>query len=193
MNRGKRITIGVTGASGAIYAQRLLQWLDASPEVERIDLVVTQAGVRVANEELGLNLAGTDGRVARELIGRDSEKIVPHSANDIGATIASGSYLSDAMVILPCSMGSLGAIASGVTRDLVHRAADVILKERRLLIIVPRETPLNEIHLYPGENPDDPTMVGVQFDFKSGSVCMLLNAVQMAHDHLTNALGADHD
>lgn len=147
MERRKRVTIGVTGASGAIYAQRLLQWLEVSPAVERIDLVITQAGVRVVGEELGINVAGTDPRVARELIGRESSKVVIHSANDIGASIASGSYLSDAMVILPCSMGTLGAIAGGVTRDLVHRAADVVLKERRLLIIVPRETPLNEIHL----------------------------------------------
>ncbi|NDD62949.1 MAG: UbiX family flavin prenyltransferase [Acidobacteria bacterium] len=147
MERRKRVTIGVTGASGAIYAQRLLQWLEVSPAVERIDLVITQAGVRVVGEELGINVAGTDPRVAQELIGRESSKVVIHSANDIGASIASGSYLSDAMVILPCSMGTLGAIAGGVTRDLVHRAADVVLKERRLLIIVPRETPLNEIHL----------------------------------------------
>ena len=73
--------------------------------------------------------------------------MIVHSANDIGASIASGSHLSDAMVVLPCSMGSLAAIAHGVTRDLVHRAADVILKESRLLILVPRETPFNAIHL----------------------------------------------
>ncbi|NBO64123.1 MAG: UbiX family flavin prenyltransferase [Acidobacteria bacterium] len=147
MEQGKRVTIGVTGASGAIYAQRLLQWLEASPEVERIDLVISLAGVRVVGEELGINVAGTDPRVGRELVGRETQKVIIHSANDIGASIASGSYLSDGMVVLPCSMGTLGAIAGGVTRDLVHRAADVVLKERRLLIIVPRETPLNEIHL----------------------------------------------
>lgn len=147
MNRGKRITIGVTGASGAIYARHLLGELERSGEVERIDLVITQAGVRVVGEELGISVGGTNRRVVEELLGRDSEKVVLHSANDIGATIASGSYLSDAMVVLPCSMGSLAAIANGVTRDLVHRAADVILKENRLLILVPRETPLNVIHL----------------------------------------------
>ncbi len=147
MNRGKRITIGVTGASGAIYARHLLGELERSADVERIDLVITQAGVRVVNEELGISVAGTDRRVVRELLGRDSERVVVHSANDIGATIASGSYLSDAMVVLPCSMGSLAAIANGVTRDLVHRAADVIIKENRLLMLVPRETPLNVIHL----------------------------------------------
>jgi 4-hydroxy-3-polyprenylbenzoate decarboxylase len=143
----KRITIGVTGASGAIYAQRLLDRLASNDAVERIELVMTQAGVRVVNEELGINVAGSDRRVVASLIGRDVEKVIVHSANDIGASIASGSHLSDAMVILPCSMGSLAAIAHGVTRDLVHRAADVVIKENRLLIIVPRETPLNAIHL----------------------------------------------
>jgi 4-hydroxy-3-polyprenylbenzoate decarboxylase len=143
----KRITIGVTGASGAIYAQRLLDRLASNDAVERIELVKTQAGVRVVNEELGINVAGSDRRVVASLLGRDVEKVIVHSANDIGASIASGSHLSDAMVILPCSMGSLAAIAHGVTRDLVHRAADVVIKENRLLIIVPRETPLNAIHL----------------------------------------------
>jgi 4-hydroxy-3-polyprenylbenzoate decarboxylase len=143
----KSITIGITGASGSVYAQRLLARLNASPEVNRIDLAISQAGVRVVGEELGLNVAGADRRVVRELLGEDSEKVIVHSANDIGASIASGSYLSDAMVIVPCSMATLGAVANGVSRDLVHRAADVILKESRLLILVPRETPLNVIHL----------------------------------------------
>ncbi|MGA1367759.1 MAG: UbiX family flavin prenyltransferase [Blastocatellia bacterium] len=147
MFQTKRITIGVTGASGAIYAQRLLDRLASNDAVERIELVMTQAGIRVVNEELGINVAGSDRRVVASLLGRDVEKVIVHSANDIGASIASGSHLSDAMVILPCSMGSLAAIAHGVTRDLVHRAADVVIKENRLLIIVPRETPLNAIHL----------------------------------------------
>src|SRR5215510_3695291 len=143
----KSIVVGITGASGSIYGQRLLARLNASPEVSRIDLVISQAGVRVVGEELGLNVAGTDRRVVRELLGEDSEKLIVHSANDIGASIASGSYLSDAMVIVPCSMSTLGAIATGASRDLVHRAADVVLKEGRPLLLVPRETPLNAIHL----------------------------------------------
>lgn len=147
----KTITVGITGASGSIYAQSLLKHLNDNPEVGRIDLVISQAGVRVVGEELGLKVAGTDPRVIRELIGpnykEDSGKVIVHSTNDIGASIASGSYLSDAMVIIPCSMSTLAAIASGMTRDLVHRAADVILKENRTLILVPRETPLNAIHL----------------------------------------------
>ncbi|MCI0666390.1 MAG: UbiX family flavin prenyltransferase [Acidobacteria bacterium] len=143
----KSITVGITGASGSIYAQRLLVYLNESPDVSRVDLVISQAGVRVVSEELGLNVAGTEARVVRELIGEVSDKVIVHSPGDIGATIASGSYLSDAMIIVPCSMGSLAAIAGGVTRDLVHRAADVMLKENRLLILVPRETPFNAIQL----------------------------------------------
>src|SRR6266540_2151253 len=120
----KSIVVGITGASGSVYGQRLLARLNASPEVSRIDLVISQAGVRVVSEELGLNVAGTDRRVVRELLGEDSEKLIVHSANDIGASIA-----------------------NGVSRDLVHRAADVVLKESRPLLLVPRETPLNVIHL----------------------------------------------
>jgi flavin prenyltransferase len=143
----KSITFGITGASGSIYAQRLLVRLNENPQVSRIDLVISQAGVRVAGEELGINVAGREPRVVRELIGKATDKVIVHSPSDIGATIASGSYLSDAMVIVPCSMGSLAAIASGITRDLIHRAADVMLKEKRPLILVPRESPFNAIHL----------------------------------------------
>lgn len=143
----KSITVGITGASGSIYAQKLLMRLNECPDVRRIDLVITKAGVRVVGEELGINVAGTEHRVIREFIGVESDKFSIHPAADIGATIASGSYLSDAMVIVPCSMSSLACIASGIARDLVHRAADVMLKESRPLIIVPRETPLHAIHL----------------------------------------------
>src|SRR6478736_409456 len=143
----KTITVGITGASGSIYAQRLLARLNESADVARVDLVISQAGVRVVSEELGVNVAGTERRVVRDLIGADSDKVMVHPASDIGASIASGSYLMDGMVIVPCSMGTLACIANGVMRDLVHRAADVSLKEGRPLILVPRETPLNAIHL----------------------------------------------
>jgi 4-hydroxy-3-polyprenylbenzoate decarboxylase len=143
----KAITVGITGASGSIYAQRLLIRLNESPDVSRLDLVIMTAGVRVVGEELGLNVAGTDRRVITQLLGVDSDKVTVHAASDIGATIASGSYLSDAMVVVPCSMSSLACIATGLTRDLVHRAADVYMKESRPLILVPRETPFNAIHL----------------------------------------------
>lgn len=194
MSRRKRITVGITGASGAIYAQRLLSWLDRSDEVDQIDLVITQAGVRVTNEELGINVAGTGRRVVADLIGRDTEKIILHSANDIGASIASGSYQSDAMVILPCSMGTLGAIAGGVTRDLVHRAADVFLKENRLLIIVPRETPLNVIHL---ENMLKLARMGVRIVPAMPSFYHFPKSIDDLIDHFTHRLldhlGIDHE
>ena len=143
----KSITVGITGASGSVYAQRLLARLNESSEVSRIDLVISKAGARVTGEELGVNVAGTERRVVTELIGAESDKVVIHPPGDIGATVASGSYLADAMVIVPCSMGTLGCIAAGITRDLVPRAADVMLKEGRPLLLVPRETPLNAIHL----------------------------------------------
>lgn len=194
MNRKKRITVGVTGASGAIYAQRLLSWLERSDDVGQIDLVITQAGVRVTNEELRINVAGTGRRVVADLIGRDTEKIILHSANDIGASIASGSYLSDAMVILPCSMGTLGAIANGVTRDLVHRAADVFLKENRLLIIVPRETPLNVIHL---ENMLKLARMGVRIVPAMPSFYHFPASIDDLIDHFTHRLldhlGIEHE
>lgn len=134
----KSIIVGITGASGSIYAQALLRHLDQCSDVSRIDLVTSQAGSRVISEELG-------AEAVRDLT--KSDKITVHSPNDIGASIASGSHLSDAMIIVPCSMGSLASIANGLCRDLLHRAADCMLKEHRRLIIVPRETPLNAIHL----------------------------------------------
>ena len=143
----KSITVGITGASGSIYAQKLLQRLNECSDVAKIDLVITKAGIRVVGEELGINVAGTEPRVVNELIGESSDKIILHPAADIGASIASGSYLSDAMVIVPCSMSSLACIATGIARDLVHRAADVMMKENRPLLLVPRETPLHAIHL----------------------------------------------
>lgn len=143
----KSITVGITGASGSIYAQKLLRHLNHCSDVGQIDLVISKAGVRVVGEELGINVAGTEMRVIHELIGGESDKFRIHPASDIGATIASGSYRSDAMIVVPCSMSTLACLATGMARDLIHRAADVMLKENRPLIIVPRETPLHAIHL----------------------------------------------
>lgn len=143
----KHLTVAITGASGALYAQRLLHHLDASPEVARIHLVISALGVTVIREELLLPVSGVKQQDAELLLGRPSAKITLLPAKDVGAAIASGSYPCDGMVIVPCSMGSLGYIAAGIARDLIHRAADVMLKERRTLILVPRETPFNAIHL----------------------------------------------
>lgn len=142
----KSITVGISGASGVIYAQRLLQQLDASPQVSRINLVLSGPARRVMSDELGITPTG-DEDLLEQLIGQPSPKTVIFHPGDIGAAIASGSYPVDAMVIIPCSASTLGVLASGSARNLLHRAADVCLKEERRLIIVLRETPLSLIHL----------------------------------------------
>jgi 4-hydroxy-3-polyprenylbenzoate decarboxylase len=144
--RGSYITVGVTGASGAIYAQAVLRLLDADPRVERVFLVATEAGLRLIATEL--NIVSTDAKKLPSLLtGKAAKKIELLPNKDIGASIASGSARVDGMVIIPCSAGALGSIAAGVANDLLSRAADVCLKERRRLVLCLRETPLNRIHL----------------------------------------------
>ena len=143
----KSITVGISGASGAIYAQRLLLQLEASPEVRQINLVVSGPGRRVIMDELGINSTISVEQMVEEMIGRPSTKTVVFHPGDIGAAIASGSYPVDAMAIIPCSSATMGVLASGSSRNLLHRAADVCLKEGRRLVLVPRETPLSLIHL----------------------------------------------
>jgi 4-hydroxy-3-polyprenylbenzoate decarboxylase len=142
----KSITVGISGASGVIYAQRLLMQLEASAEVRRINLVISGPARRVMSDELGIR-ATADEELLTELIGGPSMKTIFFHAGDIGAAIASGSYPVDAMVVVPCSASTLGVLATGSARNLLHRAADVCLKEGRRLIIVVRETPLSLIHL----------------------------------------------
>ena len=137
----KTITVAITGASGGVYAQRLLWHLERSDEVGRVHLVVSAPGRRVLAEEL--DVAGSGDALVESLVGGPSEKIDLVPSSDIGAKIASGSYPVDGMAIVPCSMSTIGALASGAVTNLVHRAADVMLKERRTLIIVPRETPMS--------------------------------------------------
>lgn len=143
----KSITLAITGASGVIYGQRLLEHLVGSDEVSSVNLVLSSSGKRVLAEELGCEIRAEDATAVSALLGRPQEKVRVFPVRDIGAKLASGSYPVDGMAIVPCSMGTLASIANGVTRDLVHRAADVILKEHRTLVVVPRETPFNEIHL----------------------------------------------
>ncbi len=143
---GRIITVGVTGASGAIYAQSLLRLLDADRRVERVYLVASDAGLRLIATELGV-VAADGKKLALLLTGTAAKKIEFLPNKDIGASIASGSAAVDGMVVIPCSAGALGAIAAGIANDLVTRAADVCLKERRRLILCLRETPLNRIHL----------------------------------------------
>jgi len=143
---GQIITVGVTGASGAIYAQTLLRLLEADPRVARVFLVVTDAGLRLISTELGI-VAADARKLPSLLTGTSAQKIESLSNKDVGASIASGSVPVDAMVIIPCSAGALGSIAAGTAADLLSRAADVCLKERRPLVLCLRETPLNRIHL----------------------------------------------
>lgn len=140
------VTIGVTGASGAVLAQKALNLLEKDARVVRIHLVVTEAGQRLFSEELGI-ASGDLKQLPTRLLNRPAAKIEVLPNKDIGAAIASGSYTVDSMIVIPCSMGTLAAIASGVSDDLVSRAADVMLKENRKLVLCVRDTPFNRIHL----------------------------------------------
>jgi 4-hydroxy-3-polyprenylbenzoate decarboxylase len=143
---GKVITVGVTGASGAVLAQTMLRLLDADQRVAKVHLVVTEAGQRLLATELGIT-AQEPKRLPMLVTGTDAKKTEYISNKDIGAAIASGSCSVDAMVVIPCSVGTLASIACGTSDDLLARAADVCLKESRRLVLCVRETPLNRIHL----------------------------------------------
>jgi 4-hydroxy-3-polyprenylbenzoate decarboxylase len=143
------LTVAITGASGAIYAHRTLILMAASGAIERINLIMSEAAQTVARVELGADLRGADARRINEWVGLParSKLVRLHRLDNMAATPSSGSHLQAGMVIVPCSMGTLGAISSGAGTNLIHRAADVTLKEGRKLVIVPRESPYNTIHL----------------------------------------------
>ena len=140
----QNLTVAITGASGSIVPKHLLDALERDERVGTINLVISDSGLRVIAEELGIS-----GRneVVGKLLGRSTSKIQQQNNDDIGANVASGSYATDAMIVLPCSMGTLARIANGMASHLIERAADVCLKERRPLILCVRETPFNRIHL----------------------------------------------
>jgi flavin prenyltransferase len=138
------LTVAITGASGSIFGQRLLRALDRDSRVSHVNFIVSENSLRVIAEEL--HLSGRSDLIAK-LLGKPSAKIQQHSESDIGAGPASGSYPSAGMIVLPCSMGTLAGIANGLASNLIERAADVSLKERRPLILCVRETPFNKIHL----------------------------------------------
>ncbi len=140
------VTVGVTGASGAILAQKTLELLEQDARVAQVHLVVTETGQRLFAEELGL-ASGDLKQLPSRILGRPAAKIEVLPNKDVGASIASGSYEVDSMIVVPCSMGTLSAIANGIADDLVARAADVILKEGRKLVLCVRDTPFNRIHL----------------------------------------------
>src|SRR6201997_1710069 len=144
--QGRIITIGVTGASGAILAQKALGLLEDDPRVSRVPLVVTDTGQRLFSEELDLT-SGDLKKLPGRILGRNPKKTEPISNKDVGASIASGSYSVDAMIVIPCTVGALASIACGTCDDLMARSADVMLKEGRKLVLCVRDTPLNRIHL----------------------------------------------
>lgn len=142
----KVVVLGITGASGAVYAQTALRLLEADARVARIHLVVTETGARLLSHELAI--ATSDAKqLPSLLLGARAEKTELLPNRDVGASIASGSYPVDAMAVIPCSVGTLAAIASGASDDLVSRAADVCLKEGRRLVLCVRDTPFSRIHL----------------------------------------------
>jgi flavin prenyltransferase len=144
--RQQIVTVGVTGASGAVLAQKALTLLEEDTRVAHIHLVVTETGQRLFAEELGIS-SGDMKQLPARLLGRASAKIEVLPNKDVGASIASGSYPVDAMIVIPCSMGTLASIANGTSEDLLARAADVMLKESRKLVLCVRDTPFSRIHL----------------------------------------------
>ena len=163
-DRGQIVTIGVTGASGAVLAQKALQLLEADARVSSVHLVITETGQRLFAEELGISApdlrewpsrilalgrteSSSRSREPLNTSGSQESKIEILSNRDLGASIASGSYEVDSMIVIPCSMSTLASIANGTSDDLVARAADVMLKEGRRLVLCVRDTPFNRIHL----------------------------------------------
>ena len=140
----KTVTVAATGASGAAFTRALLQALERDPRVGVVNFTASDNALRVFAAELGIQ-----GRASllQRLLGAEPVKVRNQNNDDVGANIASGSYPVDAMVIIPCSMGTLARIAGGLATNLIDRAADVSLKEKRPLVLCTRETPLTRIHI----------------------------------------------
>lgn len=140
------MVVGVTGASGAVFARRMLQMLETDARVGEIHLVISGSGLKVLREELDLDV-GKSAAIPSLLVSGPARKIVYRLDSDIGANIASGSYPVDGMVVIPCSTGCLAQIANGISSTLIERAADVCLKEGRKLILALRDAPFSRVHL----------------------------------------------
>ncbi len=140
----QNLTVATTGASGSLFLRHFLLAVDRDQRVKTVNFIASDSALRVMAEELGLR--GRSNLVT-QIIGKSARKIHPQANADIGANVASGSYPSDAMVVIPCSVGTLARIANGIAAQLIERAADVCLKEKRPLVLCVRETPLNKIHI----------------------------------------------
>ena len=144
----KNLTIATTGASGAIFLRHLLLAVERDGQIETVNFIASDSALRVMAEEL--DIKGRSNLIGQilGLPGKTSSRKIQVQANaDIGANVASGSYPADAMIVIPCSVGTLARIANGVASQLIERAADVSLKEKRPLVLCVRETPLNKIHI----------------------------------------------
>lgn len=183
----KRIIVGITGASGAVYAQRLIRCLIESGT--GVHLIVTPNGRRLLHDELDI-----DDVTDESIVGRATDRIVIHPYRDVGSVLGSGSFHIDGMIVCPCSGNSLASMASGLAGNLLDRAAAVTLKERRRLILVPREMPLARIELQNALRLDEagaiicpaspgfymrPTEIGDLVDFVVGK---LLDLVAVPHN-----------
>jgi len=151
----QNLTIATTGASGSIFLRQLLLAVERDVRVQTVNFIPSDSGLRVLAEELGIKgrsnlvrqiLAGEKTKPSRR-VAKSRLKIQEQSNADIGANVASGSYPADAMIVIPCSVGTLARIANGIASHLIERAADVCLKEKRPLVLCMRETPLNKIHI----------------------------------------------
>ena len=141
----QNLTIATTGASGAIFLRHFLLAVEREERIQTANFIASDSALRVMAEEL--RLKGRVNLIGRILGMRASKKVQLQSNDDIGANVASGSYPADAMVVIPCSVGTLARIAHGDASHLIERAADVTLKEKRPLVLCVRETPLNKIHI----------------------------------------------
>jgi flavin prenyltransferase len=140
----QNLTVAATGASGSIFLRHFLQAVDHDDRLKTVNFIASDGALRVLAEEL--QLKGRDGLIA-QILGKPAPKIQLQANADIGANVASGSYPADGMVVIPCSVGTLARIANGIAAQLIERAADVTLKERRPLVLCVRETPLSKIHI----------------------------------------------
>jgi 4-hydroxy-3-polyprenylbenzoate decarboxylase len=140
----QNLTVATSGASGALFLREFLRAVDRDRRVKTVNFVASDSALRVMAEELSLRGRSS---LVNQLLGTSTSKIKQQANADIGANIASGSYPADAMVVLPCSVGTLARIATGDASHLIERAADVCLKEKRPLVLCVRETPLNKIHI----------------------------------------------